>query len=143
MPCPPLQRIFPIQGSTLGLLHCRQILYHLSQQHKPQLHALSLSHVRLFATPWTAAHQAPLSMGILQARILEWIVMPSSRGSSQPRNQTCVSDVSCTGRQVGSLPLAPPGKVLYHYCHLGRKKKGRKTSPFPQFHSPTGLRKLQ
>ena len=29
------------------------------------------SHVRLFATPWMAAHQAPLSMGILQARILE------------------------------------------------------------------------
>ena len=32
--------------------------------------------------PWTVAHQAPLSMGILQARILEWVVMPSSRGSS-------------------------------------------------------------
>ena len=38
-----------------------------------------LSHVQLFATPWTVAHQAPLSMGILQARILEWVVMPSSR----------------------------------------------------------------
>ena len=32
------------------------------------------------------AHQAPLSMGILQARILEWVAMPSSRGSSQPRD---------------------------------------------------------
>ena len=31
------------------------------------------------------AHQAPLSMGILQARILEWVAMLSSRGSSQPR----------------------------------------------------------
>ena len=29
----------------------------------------------LFATPWTAACQAPLSMGILQARILEWVAM--------------------------------------------------------------------
>ena len=29
--------------------------------------------------PWTAARQAPLSMGILQARILEWFDMPSSR----------------------------------------------------------------
>ena len=28
---------------------------------------------------------------ILQARILEWIVMPSFRGSSQPRDRTCVS----------------------------------------------------
>ena len=31
----------------------------------------SLSHVQLFATSWTVACQAPLSMGILQARILE------------------------------------------------------------------------
>ena len=38
--------------------------------------------------------------GISQARILEWVAMSSSRGSSQPRNQTCVSYVSCTGRQV-------------------------------------------
>ena len=41
-----------------------------------------LSHARLFATPWTLAHQAPLSMMMLQARILEWVAMPSSRGSS-------------------------------------------------------------
>ena len=32
-----------------------------------------------------------LFMGILQARILEWVAMPSSRGSSQPRDQTQVS----------------------------------------------------
>ena len=38
--------------------------------------------------------------GILQARILEWIVMPSSRGSSPPRDQTHVSYVSCIGRGV-------------------------------------------
>ena len=35
--------------------------------------------------------QAPLSMGILQARILEWVAMPSSRGSSKPSDQTQVS----------------------------------------------------
>ena len=34
------------------------------------------------------SRQAPLSMGILQARILEWVAMPSSRGSSSPRDQT-------------------------------------------------------
>ena len=53
----------------------------------------SISRVLLFATPWTVARQAPLSMGILQARILEWVAMPFSRGSSQPRDQT---QVSCT-----------------------------------------------
>ena len=41
--------------------------------------------------------------GILPARILEWIAMPSSRGSSQARDWTCVSYVSCIG-----------GRVLYH-----------------------------
>ena len=47
-----------------------------------------LSHVRLFATPWTVAHQASLSMGILQARILKWVAISLSRGCSQPRNWT-------------------------------------------------------
>ena len=37
---------------------------------------------------------------ILQARILEWVAMASSRGSSLPRVPTCISYVSCTGRQV-------------------------------------------
>ena len=53
------------------------------------------SSVRLCATPWTVARQAPLSMGILPARILEWVAMSSSRGSSLPRDQTRVSYVSC------------------------------------------------
>ena len=35
--------------------------------------------------------------GILQARILEWVAMSSSRGSSQPRDQT---RVSCIARQI-------------------------------------------
>ena len=53
-----------------------------------------LSHARIFVTLWTVAHQAPLSMGIVQARILEWVAMPSSRGSSQPRNWTGVSCIA-------------------------------------------------
>ena len=38
--------------------------------------------------------------GTLQARILEWVVMPSSKGSSQPTDQTCISSASCTSRRV-------------------------------------------
>ena len=52
--------------------------------------------------PMTVACQAPLPMGILQARILEWIAIPSSRGSSPPRDQTHVSCGSCM--QANSLP---------------------------------------
>ena len=40
------------------------------------------------------AHQAPLSMGILKAKILEWVAIPSSRVSSQPRDQTQVSHIA-------------------------------------------------
>ena len=56
--------------------------------------ALSLSHVWIFVTPWAVACQAPLSMGILQARILEWVAIPFSRSSSQPRNRTRVSCIA-------------------------------------------------
>ena len=49
---------------------------------------------------------------ILQARILEWIVISFPRGSSQPRNQTRVS-VSCIG-----------GWVHYHQHHLGSPASG-------------------
>ena len=38
--------------------------------------------------------------GILQARILEWVVMPSFRWSPPPRDLTCVSSVSCIGSWV-------------------------------------------
>ena len=36
--------------------------------------------------PWTVAPEAPLSVGILQTRILEWVAIPFSGGSSQPRD---------------------------------------------------------
>ena len=38
------------------------------------------------ATPWTVACQAPVSLGILQARVLELVAISFSRGSSRPRN---------------------------------------------------------
>ena len=45
-----------------------------------------LSHVQLFATPWPGSSVH----GIFQARILGWIAISSSRGSSQPRDWTHV-----------------------------------------------------
>ena len=43
--------------------------------------------------------------GILQSRILEWVAVPFSRGSSQPRDQTWSPTL-----QADSLPYEPPGK---------------------------------
>ena len=45
--------------------------------------------------------------GIFQARILEWVAIPYSRGSSQYRDQTCITCFSCVERWI-----------LYHLCHL-------------------------
>ena len=53
--------------------------------------SLSLSHVRFFVSPRIAARQAPLSMKFSQARILESVTIPFSRGSSWPRDWTLVS----------------------------------------------------
>ena len=61
------------------------------------------------ATLWTVACQAPLSMGILQARILEQIAMPSFRTSSWPRDQAHVSS-QLLHWEAGSLPSEPRGK---------------------------------
>ena len=58
-----------------------------------RLCASSLSHVQLFVTLWTVAHQSPQFMEILQARILEWVAMPSSGRSFQPRDGTQVSSI--------------------------------------------------
>ena len=44
--------------------------------------------------PWTVARQAPLSIGILQARIPEWVAISFSRGSTQFRNWTLVSCIA-------------------------------------------------
>ena len=55
------------------------------------MHAKSLLAYLTLVTAWTVAYQAPLSMGILQARILEWVAMPSSRGSFRPQDRTHVS----------------------------------------------------
>ena len=57
------------------------------------------SPIRLFATLWTVACQAPVH-GILQAEILEGVALPSSRRSSQPRDWTYFSYISCSGRRV-------------------------------------------
>ena len=46
--------------------------------------------------------------GILQARRLEWVAMPSSRGSSQPKDRNCVSWISCTAG--GFFTTEPPAK---------------------------------
>ena len=64
-----------------------------------------------FVTPWTVAPQAPLSMGFSQARMLALVAIFFSRGSSRPRDWTCVSCIA--GR---FFTTEPPGKPIIGYC---------------------------
>ena len=55
-------------------------------------------------------------LGILQARILEWVAMPSSSRSSQLRDWSCISCRSCIGRQI--LSSGDRGQILYYITSL-------------------------
>ena len=67
-----------------------------------------------FVTLWTVAHQAPLSMGFFQARILEWVAICSSREPSLSRDQTHIFCVSCIGRWVlYNWPLEKPWYITH------------------------------
>ena len=57
---------------TLCLSHSGSLFYHPHILYQGKGKVKLLSRVRLLATPWTAAHQAPPSMGFFQARVLEW-----------------------------------------------------------------------
>ena len=63
------------------------------------LHAKSLQSCLTLCNSITVACQAPVH-GILQAKILELVALTSSRGTSQPRDQTRISYVSYIGRQL-------------------------------------------
>ena len=95
-----LQGIFLTQGSNphlLHLLHCRQILYHLSHQGSQYLtesETLSRSVVSESLRPMDLSLLGSSVHGILQAKIQKWIDIPFSRGSSQPRDQTQVSHIA-------------------------------------------------
>ena len=54
----------------------------------------SLSRVWLFATPWTVAYQAPLSMGFSRQEYWSELPLPSPGESSWPRDQTQVSHIA-------------------------------------------------
>ena len=73
------------------------------------------SHVRLFANPWTVAHQAPLSKGVLQTGILERVAISYSRGSSQPG----IEPVSFTSPALASgFFTTKTEKPLSHFSHV-------------------------
>ena len=78
-------------------------LLHLRMRTKSPQSCLTLCDSMDYSPPASPVH------GLLQARILEWAVMPSSRRSSRPRDRTRLSYVFCIGRWA-------------HWCHLASPK---------------------
>ena len=72
------------QNARLSLYNCKNHLAHVLS------HSVVLNSSD-YSPPDFSVHE------ILQARILEWVAISSSRGSFQPRGQTCIS---CIGRWV-------------------------------------------
>ena len=109
----------------------RQILYYWATKEAPQysfllvfmvsLHVRKASHyficllvcmcakvASVVSDPMDCSPPGSSVHGILQARILDWAAVPSSRGSSWPRDWICISHIFCICRWV-----------LYHQYHLG------------------------
>ena len=72
---------------------------------------MSLSCVQLFATPWTVAHQAPLSMGISRQEYWSGLPFPSPGDLPDPGMET-----RSPALQADALISEPPGKLKTVCC---------------------------
>ena len=93
------------------------------------------AHAKSRQTCWTLCDPmdySPLGSSvpeILQTRILEWVALLSSKGTSSPRGQIHLSHISCIG--VSSSPLAPPGSLRGWNTKKKKKKVISKTIVVP------------
>ena len=104
--------------------------------HRPPASCSITSHAQLLACMPAKSHQLYPTLcdlmdcrlpgssvhGVLQARILEWVAIPFSRGSSRPRDRTCVSQVSCIGSGFFTISttweaLKLPQSASFSHCH--------------------------
>ena len=74
---------------------------------KRKVKVRSLSHVRLFATPWTVAHQAPPSSGFSRQEYWSGLSFPSPGDLPDPG-----IDPRCSALQADALTSEPPGKLV-------------------------------
>ena len=107
---PVLYFLLDMEGQVMPDVICRMVskIKRVKGPQRPLLLQLGrFSHVQIFETLWSIAHQAPLSMGFSRPEHWSGLPCPPPGGCSQPRDRTCFPSVSCIGRQ---MPLAPPGK---------------------------------
>ena len=96
---------FPRVPGHLGLCHSLWAVYFLHfhrvmEMNMRAVHAKMLQLCPPLCDPINCSPPGFSVHRILQARILEWVAMPSSGVSSQPWDNTCVPNISFIGRQV-------------------------------------------
>ena len=129
-----LHGIFPARGSNPGLLHCRQILYYLSHHGSGFIKEKTLTlstFLRLYLNNESESEVAqscltlcdsmdcgPPGFSIFQERILEWIAISFSRGSSPTRDcHFLLQGIFPT--QGSNLGLPHCRQTLYPLSHQG------------------------
>ena len=99
-----------------------------------------LSRIQLFATPWTLAHQAPLSVGFPRQEY--WSGLPFPPPGDLPNSGTEPTSLEFPALAGGFLTTTPPGKAkieLYDQQITGWKPNPSDNSaPWRLFPSPTG-----
>ena len=112
-----LRDCFPVPWEFLGENILFLIFFALPWHSCVCVHALSCSVYLTLCNPMDYSPPYPSARGILQARILEWVAISSSRRSFQPRNWTLVSCVSYIG-----------SRILYHHQGSLLMEQGKKKS---------------
>ena len=75
-------------------------------------------HVQLYVTPWTAAHQAPLSMGLSEQEYWSGFPGPPPGIFLTQGSNRCLLHLCLLHGQAGFLPLAPPYVARYSESHI-------------------------
>ena len=109
--------------NVLSYLHSFKNIIRNNKLHNHLMHAKALWSCLTLCNPRDCSPPGSSIHGSLQARILEWVAISYSRGSSWPRDWTHVSYIYLSW-QVGSLPLVPPGRPL-NISHKSREKHSK------------------
>ena len=113
--CTVLSLGFLIFGShnLIGLLWLKTCMKAVNMK----LHAAqSLQSIPTLWAPWTVAHQAPLSMGFYRQEYWSGLLCPPPGDLPDPGIKPATLKIYLHW-QVGSLPLAPPGKMIIYMAH--------------------------
>ena len=110
--------ILLLPKSWLSVHHCQTEIRRQLWRRRKGGEVKSLSRVQLFATPWTVAYQAPLSMGFSRQEYWSGLPFPSPGDLPDPGIEP-----GSPALEADALTSEPPGKLrkkwLYYFVGKG------------------------